>query len=155
MPQHLLAIPGNNPAWLTDDRVFALVRRVSKGRESLGMAALRKQMESQTSFPWKGKHREDSSPFINKTGRENGSFYKLKLLKITPGMFEEQGSSSTHHTATQTSSPSCNQPVCRQAPFPVIREGEGERGLRAGSLAGAELEELSPWEASWHPPRSS
>lgn len=76
MPQHLLEIPGNNPAWLTDDRVFALVRRVSKGRESLGMAALRKQMESQTSFPWKVKHREHSSPFINKTG-------KLLQVKVT------------------------------------------------------------------------
>lgn len=108
------------------------------------MVALRKQIESQTSLPWKVRQREDSSPLINKAGRERGSFYKFKLLKTTPGMFGEQDSSSTHPTATQTSSPSRKQPVCRQALFPVIREGEEERGLRAGSLAEAELEELSP-----------
>lgn len=124
-------------------------RRGSKGRESLGTVALRKQTESQTSLPWKLKQREDSSPFINKAGRERGNFHKLKLLKITPGTFEEQGSPSTHHTATQTSSPSWNQPVCRQAAFPVIREGEGERGLRAGRSRGGGA------EPSWHRPAGS
>lgn len=58
-------------------RVFALLRKGSKGRESLSTVALRKQTENQTSLPWKVKHREDSSPFINKAGREWENFYKL------------------------------------------------------------------------------
>lgn len=76
MPQHLLVIPGNNPAWLPDEQSVCSAEE-GQQREGEPQVALRKQTENQTSLPWKVKHREDSSPFINKAGREWENFYKL------------------------------------------------------------------------------